>query len=151
MAHLVAPKNRSNSLPAYFNLDGDVGAEPAANHREDVLLVQFAFAAMAADPPPDTSKEFFVAAAAVRPTGNMDMATIHAIRAMQIELRRLKPQTQVDGRLRPARAEDGDSDTIIDLNESIQVRNTRVWPRIDKIAGCPMELKSLGLRAVARA
>ena len=151
MAHLVASKRSSSNLPAFFNLDGDVGAQPAENHREDVLLVQFAFAAMASDPPPDTSKEFFVAAAAVRPTGNMDMATINAIKAMQIELRTLKPKVQVDGRLRPAKAEDGESDTIIDLNESIQIRNTGVWPRIDKIAGCPMELKSLGLRAVAQA
>jgi hypothetical protein len=152
MAHLVSVKRSKQFSTAFFNLDADVGPAPAANLREDVLLVQFAFASMAADPPPDTSKEFFVAAAAVRPTGNIDIATINAIKVMQIEMRRSKPKTQVDGRLRPVTREvegqETDSGAILDLNESIQVRNSRIWPRIDKIAGCPIELKRMVVRTV---
>ena len=41
MAHLMAPQPSSPGLPVFFNVDGVVGAAPAQNLREDVLLVQF--------------------------------------------------------------------------------------------------------------
>ena len=47
MAHLLAPQQSKPTLPVFFNVDGVVGAAPAVNNREDVLLVQFAFTVMA--------------------------------------------------------------------------------------------------------
>lgn len=151
MAYLVVPKKFSPTLPVFFNLHGVVGAAPAANHREDVLLVQFAFWTMAADPSPETSKEFYVAASAVQPTGNIDLATINAIKVMQIELRRSRPGVIVDGRLNPATEDNAPRDeanTIMSLNQSIHHQNLSVWPRLDKIAGCPMEIKEMVVRTV---
>jgi hypothetical protein len=136
-------------MSVYYNNDGAVGTAPAANHREDVLLVQFAFAAMAANPLPDTSMELFRAMCDVKPTGTIDQATINAIRAMQIELKRSQPSTKVDGRVCPA---DGDhvegAFTIEYLSEAVQQCHIRLWPRIDKIPGCPLELKEMVGRAV---
>ena len=142
MAHLVA--RSESAIYVYYNIDGAVGAAPAANHREDVLLVQFAFTAIAANPLPDTSMELFKAICNVKPTGTIDQATINAIRAMQIELKRTQPNTRVDGRVFPA---NGDHDegafTIEHLSESVRQCHIRAWPRIDKIPGCPLELKEM--------
>ena len=82
MAHLVARSEPAS--PVFYNIDGSVGAAPAANLREDVLLVQFAFAAMAADPRLEASMEFYRAICEVRATGTIDLATINAIKALQI-------------------------------------------------------------------
>ena len=50
MAHLLAPKPSKLTLPVFFNVDGVVGSMPAANIREDVLLVQYFFTLIAAQP-----------------------------------------------------------------------------------------------------
>lgn len=152
MAHLVAPQRSKPTLPVFFNVDAVVGAAPAANNREDVLLVQFALAAMAANPLPETSKDFYVAASAVRPTGNIDLATINAIKAMQIEVKKKFPNSIVDGRVSPSTGSygygGGGGYSIVTLNESVQMRNIDVWPRLDKIPGCPLELKQMVVRTV---
>lgn len=149
MAHLVA--RSEPAIPVFYNIDGAVGAAPAANHREDVLLVQFAFAAMAANPIPETSMQFYKAICAVRPTGTIDLATINAIKAMQIEVKKLKPDTIVDGRVTPAngvcRCSAG-AYAILNLNEFVQCTHIDLWPRIDKIPGCPLELKQMVVRTV---
>jgi hypothetical protein len=149
MAHLVA--RSEPAIPVYYNIDGAVGAAPAANHREDVLLVQFAFAAMAASPMPDTTMEFYRAICEVRPTGTIDQATINAIKALQIEVKKVKPDTMVNGRVSPANVNccgGGSAFTIKSLNESVQHGHIDLWPRIDKIPGCPLELKQMVVRTV---
>lgn len=152
MAHLLAPQKSLPTLPVFFNVDAVVGAAPATNNREDVLLVQFAFAVIAASPAADSSIEFQEAAAAVKLTGTADEETINAIRASQAEANRKgSTGTVVDGRVSPAKGgyAYGDSTwTIVNLNESIQHRNVKVWPRIDQIAGCPAELKLMVVRTV---
>jgi hypothetical protein len=149
MAHLVA--RSEPAIPVFYNIDGAVGAAPAANHREDVLLVQFAFAAMAASPMPETSMEFYRSVCEVRPTGTIDLATVNAIKAMQIEVKRSKPDTIINGRISPASGNcccSGSSYTIMNLNEFVQHSHIDLWPRIDKIPGCPLELKQMVVRTV---
>ncbi len=62
MAHLQAPKPPMAELPVFYNVDGVVGAPPAQNMTEDVLLVQFALKVYA-DRPTSTSDPIIVAAA----------------------------------------------------------------------------------------
>jgi len=152
MAHLVAPQKSKPTLPVFYNVDAVVGAAPAVNNREDVLLVQFAFTVIASKPSPNSSPVFHQAAAAVKPTGTIDQATINAIRAAQQQARDLgSKSTVVDGRVSPASGGygyGGPTYTIVNLNESVQGRNLDLWPRIDKIPGCPPEVKQLVVRTV---
>lgn len=152
MAHLLAPQKSKPTLPVFFNVDGVVGAAPAANNREDVLLVQFAFTVMASRRLPETSEMFYRAASAVKMTGSVDQTTIAAITAMQAEVKKKAPGTIVDGRVSPSRGTygygGGGGSSIVTLNESVQHRNVDVWPRIDKINGCPPELKQMVVRTV---
>lgn len=152
MAHLLAPQGSLPTLPVFFNVDGVVGAAPAANKREDVLLVQFAFTVIAASPTPGSSPEFRQAAAAVQMTGTIDNATINAIRATQAEVKKKgQSATVIDGRVSPAKGGYAYGDatwTIVHVNESIQGRNIKIWPRIDQIPSCHPELKQMVVRTV---
>jgi hypothetical protein len=151
MAHLLAPQNSLPTLPVFFNVDEVVGAMPAANLREDVLFVQFAFAVIASSPTPGASPEFNAAVAAVKLTGVADAATINAITATQKEIQKKGAGGVVDGRVSPAKGGynyGGSMWTIVHLNESIQDRNIEVWPRIDRIAGFPSELQTMVIRTV---
>ena len=152
MAHLLAPQKSNPTLPVFYNVDGVVGKTPAANKREDVLLVQFALATIAANRVAGTSDAFYQAAKAVQVTGNIDQATVSAITALQLEVKRSHPGTIVDGRVSPSNGTygygGGGACSIVTLNESVQRRNVDVWPRIDKIQGCPGELKQMVVRTV---
>ncbi|MGD9562892.1 MAG: hypothetical protein AB7F88_11685 [Pyrinomonadaceae bacterium] len=151
MAHLLAPQASLPTLPVFFNVDGVVGSAPAANKREDVLLVQFAFTVIAASPTPGASAEFNAAAAAVKMTGTADAATLNAIRATQVEVNRKGGTGVIDGRVSPAKggyAYGSGTWTIVHLNESMQDRHMALWPRIDQIKGCPSELQQMVVRTV---
>lgn len=152
MAHLEAPKPISEAMPVFFNVDGVVGAQPAQNIREDVLLVQFAFKVMAGSPIATTNPELLAAARAVTVDGICGPVTINAIRANQESYRRENPGKVVDGRVSPTRGGysygGGAAWTIVRLNRSIQFRNIQIWPRIDNIMGCPPELKAMVKRQV---
>lgn len=154
MAHLLAPQRSLPTLPVFFSVDGVVGAQPAQNSREDVLFVQFAFTVIAKSPQPDASPQFKQAVSAVKLTGQADAETVNAIIATQQETQSRsggQSGTVVDGRVSPAKA--GYSYgvgfyTIVHLNESIQGRHTKLWPRIDQIPGCPAELQQMVIRTV---
>src|SRR5262245_15761533 len=136
MAHLLAPQPPHKELPVFFNVDGVVGAPPAENKREDVLLVQFIFTVIASSPEATTEPELVAAAKAVRVTGGIDPATINAIRAMQDSFKKEFPGQVADGRVSPAKDtySYGSAKWIIaHLNNSLQNRHVNVWPRIDKI------------------
>lgn len=150
MAYLFAPQPSDPDLPIFFNVNGVVGAGPAQNLREDVLLVQFAFEQIAKSPKPTTGQAVVAAAKAVRATGTVDQATIQAISAFQKASG--NPNQITDGRVSPAKGGynyGGAYWTIASLNNSIQDRNVDVWPRIDKIPGCPGELVQMVTRTVA--
>src|SRR5262249_20709361 len=154
MAHLLAPQPPNRQLPVFFNGGGVVGAPPAQNKREDVLLVQFALLLVIGNSPgQEIDLDLLAAAKALRPTGNADPATITAIRAFQVPRQRQSPNVVVDGRVSPARCAyfpgNGAGWTIALLNRPVQRRFDSIWPRIDKIPGCPFELQQMVSRTVA--
>jgi len=100
MAHLTAPSKPDPELPVYFNVDGVVGAAPAQNKREDVLLVQFALQVIANNPIATTGAEVLAACKAVKVTGTIDPATITAIKAFQQSFKQVYAGQIVDGRVR---------------------------------------------------
>ena len=150
MANFVAPKVPDPELPVFFNVNGVVGAQPAQNLREDVLLVQFAFQVIGNTAISTSNQDVIAAAKQVKVTGFIDQPTINAIMTMQ---RAGRNKNQVaDGRVSPAKGEysyGGALWTIVHLNSSMQQRNVDIWPRIDKIPGCPPELKQMVTRTVA--
>jgi hypothetical protein len=151
VAHFMSPQPAAEQLPTLFNVDGVVGAPPAANQREDVLLVQFAFK-MIADAPMSGSDPALVAAAKlVQVTGNIDTNTIIAIQRFQESRKKKNPNQIVDGRVSPAKGGYSYGPamwTIAHLNDSMQQRAMDHWPRIDKLSSCPSELKIMVKRAV---
>jgi hypothetical protein len=151
MAYFYAPKPADPNLPAFFNVNGVVGAAPAQNHREDVLLVQFAFNLIGLHPLGQTSPKVLAAAKGVRPTGVIDPETIAAIRALQENYKTKHPGQVVDGRVSPAHG--GVSYgaavwTVCHLNGTFQIRFKDIWPRIDHIPGCPNEIQQMVRREV---
>jgi hypothetical protein len=152
MAHLEAPQPPNAALPVYFDVDEHVGAQPAANKREDVLLVQFACKVMADSPPATITPNELNIVRAVRVTGSVDQATITAIRTFQEATKRITPSAVVDGRVSPTKGSryfyGGVAWTIVQLNVQLRLRHVNIWPRIDKISGCPDELKQMVIRQV---
>jgi hypothetical protein len=146
MAYLFAPRPSFKELPVFYNVEGAVGAQPAMNQREDVLLVQFILSFIAKTPKPTYSQAMIAACNAVQLTGVADEATITAIR----EYQKLTPGWTVDGRVSPAKgySYSGTMFAIVGLNDGLQNRAIDVWPRIDKIPGCPPELAQMVKRAV---
>ena len=150
MAHLIAPQPSHIELPVFFNVDGVVGATPAQNNREDVLFVQFCFHVIANNPISTTSPAVLAAAKQVQLTGTVDSATITAIRVIQQNSG--NKNSVVDGRVSPAKGTytyGAATWTIAHLNNSLQERHVDIWPRIDKIPGCPGELVQMVMRTVA--
>lgn len=152
MAHLLAPLQTNPELPVFFNVDAAVGAAPAQNRREDVLLVQFCLRSIGEKPPDKMNAQEIAAMRAVNVTGICDAATINAIRVVQTKKRQADPSVVVDGRVSPAQGGytySGNAPwTIAVINNLFQDKNTDVWPRIDMIPGCPNELKDMVKRAV---
>jgi hypothetical protein len=139
--HVLAPRPAKPVLPVFLNVDGVVGAAPAQNKLEDVLLVQF-YLKFLADHSDQVSSEVIAALRAVQVTGHCDAATIKAIRVTQERFKRRAPGTVVDGRVSPA----GDYGygggvgvwTIVQFNNIVQENTKEVWPRIDKLRDCPL-------------
>jgi hypothetical protein len=150
MAYFYAPRPAHPDLPAFFNVNGVVGAPPAQNGREDVLLVQFAFNLIGFHPISTTSPAVLAAAKAVRMTGAIDPETVAAIRAVQEHLKVKHPGQIVDGRVSPAHGDIfyGEIWTVCHLNFTFQARFKDVWPRLDKIPGCPSEIQQMVHREV---
>lgn len=152
MAYLFIPKSPDRELPVFFNLDGVVGASPASNQPEDVLLIQFIFSVMGANPLPTTPASMTAIYRAVNVTGVIDAQTIAAIRSEQEDRKKSQPGTVADGRVSPAVGGyfyGGGMYSIARLNDNLQHRNIGIWPRIDLIPGCPAGLKAMVTRTVS--
>jgi uncharacterized membrane protein len=148
MAHLMAPQPSAPGLPVFFNVDGVVGAAPAQNLREDVLLVQFFFSVIAKNVTEPAAKAVL---GAVKVTGVIDAPTIAAIKDIQERHKKNNPGAIVDGRMSPAKGGynyGGGHWAITRLNDNAQDKNKDHWPRIDKIAGCPDEIKLMVVRTL---
>jgi hypothetical protein len=146
MAYLYAPRPCDPDVPAFFNVHGVVGAAPAQNSREDVLLVQFAMNLLSSRPMETSSPTVLAAVKAVRMTGTIDAETVAAIRALQENLKARHPGQIVDGRVSPAKGGISYGTalwTVCHLNVTIQRRFKDIWPRIDKIPGCPGEIQQM--------
>ncbi len=152
MAQVMTPQPSDPEIPLFFNVDGVVGAAPAQNLREDVLLVQFCLRTIGDKPLAQTKPELVAACKQVNVTGVMDAATVNAIRVRQQVAKGLSQNsaTMIDGRVSPAKGgySYGAHWTIVLLNSDLQGRNLDVWPRMDKITGCPPELKTMVTRLV---
>jgi hypothetical protein len=145
----MAPQPSFEGLPTLYNVDGVVGAAPAQNLREDVLLVQFLFSVIAKSVTDPAAKAVL---GAVKVTGMIDPPTIAAIKDIQTRHKKNNPGAIVDGRMSPAKGAysyGGGQWAIVRLNENVQANQLDNWPRIDKIAGCPAELKAMVVRTVA--
>jgi hypothetical protein len=141
----MAPQPPAPQLPVFFNVDSVVGAAPAQNLREDVLLVQFCLRVIGLTPKETTDLLVAAACKLVQTTGVIDPQTIAAIKAVQLSTKKRDPSVVVDSRVSPAKGgyTYGAWWTIAYLNGSVQNRNKSVWPRIDKIQGCPVELLAM--------
>ena len=148
MAHLLCPQKANIDIPLFFNVDAVVGANPASNLREDVLLVQFLMVAQA--PKLQRDLDLKAAFSLVNITGVMDSPTLNAIMVQQRSLEKQGRKGGIDGRVSPAKGYSfgGGIYSIVVLNESVQHFFIDVWPRIDKIPGFPAELKNLVVRTV---
>ena len=150
MASLLAPQTPAAEMPVYFNVDATVGAAPAENRREDVLLVQF-YCSLISKGTSTLTAEERASFDAVKVTGVVDAETIAAIRAAQMKMKKQQPGTVVDGRVSPAKGGynyGGGFWTIASLNSVVHKDNMNTWPRIDKIAGCPAEIQQMVKRTL---
>ncbi len=149
MAHLMAPQPSNPQLPTFFNVNGVVGTAPAANQREDVLLVQY-YLKLVGVAGQGAPTPLFTACNAVCVTGVIDPPTITAITLYQQQRKMKNPNVVVDGRVSPAKGgySYGAVWTIVHMNEIVHERHQNLWPRIDKIPGCPEELKAMVMRTV---
>jgi hypothetical protein len=147
MAYLFAPRTSFKELPIFFNVEGAVGAQPAVNIREDVLLVQFNLSFIVNTPAPTYTPEMIAACKAITLNGIADQQTITAIK----EYQKLTPGSVVDGRVSPAQGYSYNGAvlwSIAAMNDSLQNRCLDVWPRIDKVPGCPAALAEMTKRTV---
>lgn len=152
MAYLMAPQPPKSTLPVFYNVDGTVGAPPASNKPEDVMLVQFAFSIIGKQPDQNTDPALTAAAKTIRVTGSIDTTTVNAIRVHQQCTKKNRPGQVVDGRVSSAKGGysfGGGIWTICYLNNSLQNRYYDIWPRIDMIPGCPGLLQQMVVRTVA--
>lgn len=148
MAHLMVHQPTSEALPVFFNVDAVVGAAPAANLREDVLLVQFLFSVIAKTVVDPAAKAVL---GAVQVTGVVDAPTIAAIKDIQTRHKMNSPGAIVDGRVSPAKGGYSYGSghwTITRLNDNVQNSNQDKWPRLDKLSGCPNEIKAMVVRTL---
>jgi len=149
--HMLAPKPANRQLPIFFNLDSVVGASPAQNLSEDVMFVQFCLRFAGDHPAGVKSPELLPILRAVNPTGAIDTATIEAIRATQQSIKKEFSGTVVDGRVSPAHGYFFGSHgawTIIHFNNTVQEQCKDLWPRLDKVLGCPAALAAAVIREV---
>ena len=153
MAYLMAPQPPDRELPVFYNVDKVVGAAPAQNLKEDVLLVQYALSKIAESGELE-SPAAQAAVAAVKVTGVIDPTTITAIRLVQQACKSRNAGVVVDGRVSPARGGYSYGTgfwTIVHMNYYLRRADTDAWPRIDKLSGCPTDLQEMVVRKVGGA
>jgi len=145
--HVLAPHPPAALLPIFLNVDhrvGQIGAAPA----EDVLLVQFMLRKIGENigQLPAFWAPIFLK---VPVDGHVDSNTVEAIKTFQRGplSNPGPPDFVVDGVVSPAHGYNFGNHpyTIYDLNLQLGLRFPDVYPRIDKIPGCPGVL-SLAVR-----
>ena len=154
MSMLVSKPNEER-LPIIFNVDGVVGAAPAANKPDDVVLVK-SFLRMLSDFPLNTSAAVVAACKAIVINTSSDSALIAAIKAFQDDVKKFKkdPGVVVDGRVSPAkesfRYQLGIPWTIVQLNGQVKsaARFGPVWPAIHLSTNCNATLSPIAKKTI---
>jgi hypothetical protein len=156
MVHILVSKPNEDRLPLIYNVDGVVGASPAVNRPDDVILVK-GFLKMIGDVPLTTASEELTStckALIVSATPDPDMIT--AIRLFQENVRTAKnnPGVVVDGRVSPAqsnyRYDTNIPWTIVQLNLMMKAasRFGPVWPAIHLAPNCNPALAEVAKKTI---
>jgi hypothetical protein len=152
---ILVSKPNEERLPIIFNVDGVVGAAPAANKPDDVVLVK-SFLRMMSDVPLNTNKDLVAACKAIEINTSSDQALIAAIKAFQEDVKKFKnnPGVVVDGRVSPAkesfRYQVGIPWTIVQLNGQMKSasRFGPVWPAIHLSKLCNATLSPIAKKTI---
>jgi hypothetical protein len=147
MAKLFIPDRVDSDLPVFYNVEAVVGAAPATNQHEDVLLVQFLLRLMKKEAKKPESRTLF---ATMPLTGVVNQQTIAGIVKIQESVKKSIPTTIVDGRASPAKGYlYGPSYyTIAIMNEFVQRDYYDLWPRLDKMPEAPVRIIDLVFRTL---
>lgn len=149
MVQMLASKPRQDKLPVIFNVDGVVGAAPAANLANDVILVKAFLRKIGDNPSPGLDAATIKALKAVQVNSNADAALITAIKAYQKSHQKNNPATIVDGRVSPAKEgylySANTSWTIVQLNFNMKFKTRfgAVWPCVHLASSCHASLKPI--------
>ncbi len=77
------------------------------------------------------------------------------LKALMAHLLAPRPGAVVDGRVSPVKGNQYDYGAgtwvIVNLNLHLEKRNIEIWPRIDKLPGCPADLVAMVARTVVGA
>jgi hypothetical protein len=146
MVHILAPVPPRPDVPLFFNLDSPVGKGAGVGDPPDVMLVQFLLRLLGEAPPPRARPPALAAWRAVDVTGRADIATAHAILALQ-DWAGLPPT----GMLNMARGyrQGGVAPEILHLNEAARRAQFDLWPNLDRFPDCPEPLARAVRRALA--
>ena len=108
MVHVLVAKPHESRLPVIYNVDAVVGAAPAANLPDDVVLVK-AFFKKIGDTPLNFPSEVVDACKAIVINTTSDAALVTAIRAFQNDVKTKKGSASmvVDGRVSRSRTAPG--------------------------------------------
>jgi hypothetical protein len=133
-------------LPTYFNIDGNVG-RGGANNPEDVALVSFLMRAGASCSKLGPNNRKLLLSVKVTST-----CTPELIKSIE-DFQRFGKE-RVDGHISVAHGFSygtKSSYDIIQLNYLVKDGYKSVWPRLDKIQGCPSQVAQLVQKSVVGA
>jgi hypothetical protein len=148
MAKLFIPAAVDSDLPVFYNVDAVVGAAPAANNREDVLLVQYLMRAHHTRYVKNQEARILLKTMPLH--GVADQHTIAGIVKVQESVKKIFPTTIVDGRASQAKGYSYGASfyTIAILNEFVQREHYELWPRLDKMPEAPPGIRDLVFRTL---
>jgi hypothetical protein len=141
-------------LPVVFNVDGVVGAAPAANQPDDVILVKAFLRRLGDFPGPRLSPDTVAALQAVQVNATADAALVAAITPYQTNLKKARPNLVVDGRVSPAKEyytyDGGAAWSIVQLNYDMKGDSglNPVWPCLHLASACHPTLQPLVKKAL---
>jgi hypothetical protein len=154
MVQMLAAKPYQSAIPVIFNVEGAVGASPALNKPEDVVLVKAFLRKLGDTPGPRLDAATIAACKAVQVSSTPDPTLITAIKAFQTNLKKKDPNIVVDGRVSPAKEgysyHAGTPWSIVQLNYDMKAeeRFGAVWPCVHLASNCHPLLQGVAKKAI---
>ncbi len=155
MVQMLAAKPFQPTVPVIYNVEGPVGAAPATNHPDDVVLVKSFLKMLSDAPTPRIDPPLQAACKAIVISTNPDAALIAAIKAFQTNLKKKDPNIIVDGRVSPAKenysyTSKGTPWSIVQLNFDMKApeRFGPVWPCVHLAKNCHPMLLPIAKKAI---